>query len=120
MANREILALTLTAAGPSVTGNDMENTSCRSAIVYIDQTANSGGTAIYTLEGKDPTSGGYYTILASAAQTGVTNVQMRVDSSITASANLIAQDMVPRTWRVKYTRGTTAITTATVTVLLVA
>ena len=119
MANREILALSLSAQGASVNGNDMENTSCSGAIIVADLTAISGGNATFTLEGKDPHSGKYYTILAGAATTITSTVIMRVNPNIAASANLIAQDMMPRTWRVNYTRGTSAITTATVSVILV-
>ncbi len=118
MANREVNALTLSASATSTNGNDMENTSCRSAVVVIDITAISGTNVVFTLQGKDPLSGKYYTILASAALTGTGTTVLRVDTSLTASANTIAADMMPRTWRVIST-NTSSTVTATVGVLLV-
>jgi hypothetical protein len=119
MANKEILALSLSGQGASVNGNDMDNVSGRSAVVVADLTAISGGNATFTLEGKDPHSGKYYTIIAGAATTITTPVIMRVGAGLTAAANLVVNDIMPRTWRVTYTRGTSALTTATVSVLLV-
>ncbi len=118
MANREVNALTLSAVAASTNGNDMENTSCRSAVVVIDITALTGTSVVVTVQGKDPLSGKYYTILASAALNGTGTTVLRIDPSLTASANLIAADVMPRTWRVITTH--TAVTiTATVGVLLV-
>jgi hypothetical protein len=119
MANKEIVALSLSAQGASVNGNDFDNLSSRSAIIVADLTAISGGNATFTLEGKDPASGKYYLILAAAATTITSTVIMRVGAGLTAAANSVANDIVPRTMRVTYTRGTSALTTATVSVLLV-
>jgi hypothetical protein len=119
MANREILALSLSAASASANGNDMENTSCRSGVMVVDVTAITAGSATFTLQGKDPHSGKYHTILASAAATTIQTIVMRVDPAMSASANLIAADLIPRTWRVIYTKGTDAVTSATASVLLV-
>ena len=60
------------------------------------------GTASVTpsIEGKDPVSGAYYTILtgAAVAATGVT--VMRVGPTITAAANVAANAILPKEFRV--------------------
>jgi hypothetical protein len=63
--------------------------------VVLDVTANTGGnTATLTISGVDRSGNKLWTILASAAKTVSTTV-LRVSPNITASANLIAQDVVP-------------------------
>ncbi len=57
-------------------------------------------TVTLTLEGKDETSGQYYTILAGAAQAANGTFIMRVYPGLTAAANLTANDILPRLWRV--------------------
>lgn len=107
----------------TVNSDDYDNLSGRSAIVVIDITAITGtGTPslTVTLQGKDSVSGKYYTILASTALTGTGTTILRVDPSLTASANLIAADVVPRTWRISSaTGGSTISLTATIGVHLV-
>lgn len=118
-SNREIPALVLSAVASSTNGADQENYSCRSAVVVINITALSGGgTCTITLQGKDELSGQYYTILASAALNGTGTTVLRVDPSLTASANTIAADIVPRKWRVISTHSSATVT-ATVGVSLV-
>ena len=60
------------------------------------------GTASVTpsIEGKDPVSGAYYTILtgAAVAATGIT--VMRVGPTITAAANVAANAILPKEFRV--------------------
>lgn len=67
----------------------------------------SGGTAsvVFKIQGKDPASGAYYDILESAAVAGVETRILRVHPDLTASPNLIAKDILPKTWRVIATAG---------------
>lgn len=44
--------------------------------------------------------GQYYTILASAAITGTGTTVLRVYPGLTAASNLVANDILPSTWRV--------------------
>lgn len=53
-----------------------------------------------TIQGKDPNSGKYYTLLASAALGAVATTVLTVYPGLTASANVVANDFVPRTFRV--------------------
>jgi hypothetical protein len=119
MANQEILALKLTATAASTNGPDQENTSCRSGVMVVDVSAITGGSATFTLQGKDPHSGKYYTILASAAATTIQTIVMRVDSAMSVATNLVAADLIPRTWRAIYTQGTSAVVTVSASMLLV-
>ena len=59
------------------------------------------------IEGKDPISGNYYTILQGANITTVSTTVLKVYPGITASANAAVSDILPRTWRVRITVGDT-------------
>lgn len=87
----------------TVNGDDQENINWRGVHVVVDLTAVGGTTpqVIVTIEGKDPRSGNYYTILASGALNAVATTVLRVYPGLTAAANLTANDILPRTWRVK-------------------
>ena len=70
------------------------------------------------IDGKDPVSGKYYSLLTGAAVvTNVTNVY-RVYPGLTASANATANDVLPRTWRIKVTANNANSATFSVGVML--
>lgn len=120
--NRNQLALTLTAASASANGHDLENMSCKGAHFTIDVTAITGTTptVTVTIEGKDEFSGKYYTILASSAISTVSTTVLKVYPALTAAANSVANDIVPKMFRVRATiAGTGPAVTATVGVSLV-
>lgn len=87
--------------------NDFNNRDAIGAVVVIDITAGSSVSLTVTIEGKDPTSGKYYTILASSALTGTGTTVLRVHPDLTAAANTVAKDMLPAVWRVKEVTGNT-------------
>src|SRR5713101_4570017 len=65
-------------------------------VVLLDVTADTGGnTVTVTISGVDRASNKVWTILASAAKGVGTTTVLRVSPQITASANLIAQDIIP-------------------------
>jgi hypothetical protein len=75
-------------------------------MVVIDATVDpASASVVFTIQGKDPASGKYYTILASAAITGVGTTILRVDKNLTASANVVAKDVMPATFRIIATHG---------------
>jgi hypothetical protein len=78
------------------------NDSRRGCHVTVDITVNTGGlgSITATIEGQDPASGKWYTILASAVLTAVGTVVLRVYPGLVVAANLAANDILPRTWRV--------------------
>jgi len=72
------------------------NTQGKACHLTIDVTAWSAGSLTVTIQGKDPTSGKLYTILASAALVATGTVVLRVGSGLTAAANLVANDVLPK------------------------
>jgi hypothetical protein len=118
MATRDIQVLTLTAATANANGSDFESRDCKGAHFFINVSAVSGTnpTTTITVEGKDVASGTYYTILASAALAGVTTGTLKVYPGMTAAANLVASDVLPATFRVRFTVGGSATPTITATV----
>lgn len=65
----------------------------------VDTTAFGTGSVTVTLQGLDPTSGKYYTILASAAIVATGTIVYTVYPGAVVSANVSANDQLPATWR---------------------
>jgi hypothetical protein len=82
---------------------DYQNTEGRGALIFVNTSVIGTGSITVTLQGKDLTSGTYYTVLASAAI--ITNVftVYRVYPGLTAAANSVASDVLPRVWRISVT-----------------
>jgi hypothetical protein len=73
--------------------------------VIVDITAWTAGSITLTLQGQDPASGTWYTLLASAALAAVATTVLRIGPGLTAAANLVANVALPRTWRVSVAVG---------------
>lgn len=86
----------------TVNGADQDNPIGAGVEVTVDVTAIGGTTpqVIVTVQGKDPRSGKYYTLLASAALNAVATTTLLVYPGVTATANVSASRPLPRTWRV--------------------
>lgn len=80
-------------------GPDMTNYNARGLHLIIDVTAFTAGSITITIQGKDPVSGKYYTILTSAALAAVATTVLRVYPDATIAANVSINDILPRTWR---------------------
>ena len=93
----------------TVTVADQINYNARGLDLIVDVTAVSGTTPTLTvaLQGKDPASGKYYTILASASITAVGTTVLHVYPGLVAAANSAANAVLPRTWNVVATIGGT-------------
>lgn len=77
-----------------------------SAVIVIDATAAAATpSVVFTVQGKDAVSGKYYTILASAAVTGISTTVLRVGPGLTAATNLAVNDIMPTVWRVSVAAG---------------
>jgi hypothetical protein len=102
-----ISALALSAASSSSNGSDLVNEDYKAANIIVDITAISGTTPTLTIdvEGKDPVSGKYYTILESAALSSVSTTVLSVGPGLPVTANLSANAILPKTWRVTATIG---------------
>lgn len=115
--------LTLTAQAPgTVNSADQTNFNGRGVKLGINITADSAGTAlvVVTIQGKDTVSGQYYTILTSASLATVAFSTLTVYPAITATANVAASDILPRTWRASVTvsgAGTASATVGSSTIL---
>jgi hypothetical protein len=84
------------------TSQDISNHDGTGLVLTIVATAVVNTPSVtFTIEGKDPTSGTYYTILTSAAITGAGTTVLRVHPDLTAATNTVAKDMLPAVWRVK-------------------
>ncbi len=99
---RNIVALPSAVRTATTVSQDFRNDNdARGIAVFLDLTAVPGtDTVTVTLQGKDPASGKYYTLLAGAAQVGVATVRMVLYPGIPAVANLAANDALPAVWRV--------------------
>lgn len=109
--------VTHSAAAAGVNGSDVSDPLARGLIVGINVTAITGTspTVTVTVQGKDPHSGTYYTVLASAAITAAGYTELIVCPGTTAAANVAVSRPIPITWRViTAIGGTTPAVTATV------
>ena len=90
------------------TSPDLVNPSSRGVHVVLDLTVNAGGLGSITLtiQGKDPGSKKYYTLLAGAAVTTVSTNVYRVFPKATPAANLVANDGPPELWRIQIAANT--------------
>lgn len=88
------------AAPNTYVSEDMENLGRRGLKLTIDITNINGATVTVTIQGKDKVSGKYYTLLASAALVANGTTTLTVYPGETAAANLVANDILPATWRV--------------------
>lgn len=78
----------------------------RGVKVVVDVTVAPGvDTVTATIEGLDPVSGKYFTLLASAAIVAVSTVVLTVYPGIAVAANVSASDVVPDTYRVRFTHS---------------
>ena len=105
--NYEETVLASAARTASVDSADLTNyNSLHGIVVTIDVTAASATPSlVFTIQGKSSLGSDYYTILASAAITGTGTTVLRVFPGATAAANLVANDVVPRVWRVSVAAG---------------
>ena len=71
------------------------------SVFVFDCTVDPASASITpSIEGKDPESGNLYTILAAAAVSSVSTVELKVGKDITAAANVAANTMLPEIFRV--------------------
>lgn len=104
--NHGVTGLASAARTASVNTADLVNYNARGAKVVIDATASAATpSVVFTIKGKDPLSGKYFTILASAAITGTGTTVLTVYPGVTAAANVSVSDVLPRVWRVEAVAG---------------
>lgn len=104
--------ISILADGSTVTANastsagagDQASNGAKGVMVFINPGTfgASESTMTVTIQGKDPQSGKYYTILQSASLSTNTPVVLRAYPGLTASNNIAISDLLPATWRVIY------------------
>lgn len=115
--NDSVSALTLTAASANGNSADLDNRFYRGVQLAVNISAISGTSATLTVivEGYDPASASYYTLLTSAGLTATGLTVLTIYPGVTVAANVAVSNALARTWRVRYTiTGTTPSVTATV------
>ena len=112
----------LVGAGAGTTnGFDQVNYWSRGIKLVIDITAITGTspTLTVTIQGRDPVSGKYFTVLASATLTATGTTVLTVFPGAPVSANASANDCLPRDWRVvAVVGGTGPAVSATIAAIL--
>lgn len=93
------------AATATQNGSDQTNGYGKGVKVVINTTAFGTSSNVVSIQGKDPSSGAYYTILSTAAITGNSVLVLSVYPGITAATNVSVSDVIPRIWRVIVTSG---------------
>ncbi|RJQ26335.1 MAG: hypothetical protein C4589_09875 [Peptococcaceae bacterium] len=102
----EGILLASAARTATINSPDVVNGRRNGIHVVLDVTAIDTAPSItLKIEGKDPASGKYYTILEGAAVTAVSTNVYKVFSAATAAANAVANDIIPKTWRVTVTHA---------------
>lgn len=103
--------------------NDQLNAKGRGVVILANITALAGTspTITFIVEGKDPVSGNYYTILTSAALAVTGLTALTVYPGATAAANVTVSLPLARTFRVRWTVGgtTPSVTVSLGAILLV-
>lgn len=97
----------LSAASSGSNGPDQTNALARGIKLFVNVTAVAGTspTLTVTLQGRDQVSGAYYPILVSPAISATGMTVLSVYPGLAAAANSVANDVLPRTWRVITTIG---------------
>jgi hypothetical protein len=75
--------------------------------LYVSAITGTSPTITITIQGYESVSGQYFTILTSAAITATGLYVLTVYPGIAAAANVSANDVLPRSWRLSTTIGGT-------------
>lgn len=87
----------------SQTSSTQINYNHRGCIIVLQTTAIGSGSITLSIQGIEPLKNNTWTILSGAAVTTNTTVLYKVHPSLPASANSVAQDILPRSWQVVVT-----------------
>lgn len=100
--------ITLSSASAGATGTVMDGSMGRGVIVFVNVSAISGTspTLTVTINGVD-SNGTAYAILASPTITTTGLTVLKIYPALTASANAVANDILPVNWRIDTAIGGT-------------
>ncbi len=100
--NRNVALLASAARTATLNTADQQNDEMRGVHVIIDVSALSATPSVTpTIQGKDPTSGKYYSLLVGLPITATGTTVLKVHPSILPKHNAAAQDLLPAKWRVR-------------------
>lgn len=102
----------------TVATNDQTNASYHGLTLVINVSAYTSGTYTPVIQGKDPVSGAYFTLLTGPAIGATGTTVLTVYPGITATANSSAATILPQTWRLILNGATTPVMTLNATALL--
>ena len=105
----ELTPITLAAISASGNGVDQTNQNSRGITVGINVTAVTGSIVV-TIQGKDPASGTYYTLLASAAIAAPAFSTLTLYPGDAVTTNISANGNLPSQFRIAYTIVTGPVT----------
>ena len=96
----------VTPASGTITSLDLDNPYYLGVDLVLDATASGtgGGLTLY-VDGKDNTSGKYYNLIQSTTLIGNGTIVVKIWPGLTAVTNQVANDHLPRTWRVRIIHG---------------
>jgi hypothetical protein len=114
-----IVVLSSAARTTTQTQSDQTNYNHRGIIAVLDMTTVGTGSVTLEIDAKDPVSGKYYAVLTGAAVTTNSTNIYRVYPGLTAAANATANDVLPRTWRIKVTANNANSATYSVGAMLI-
>ncbi len=108
MANDNTSILPSASRTATTNSRDILNRGAKGGHIILDVTAVSATPSIVvTIQGKDPLSGAYYTILTGAAVTTTGTTVYKIYPGITAAANASVSDVIPGVWRATVTHADT-------------
>lgn len=116
MALTQDLGAVLTGAAATATQNtlDLSNGAFRGIKAVLDMTTVGTGSVTLSIQGKDQASGKYITLLAGAAVTTNTTNVYTIYPGLPATANVSANDVLTKTFRILVTANNANATTYTV------
>lgn len=78
--------------------------------IIVNVSARTGGSIVPSIEGYDPASGTWYTILTGTSMSSVSQQVLLVGPNFAATANVSVNNMLPATWRVTLTSSSANLT----------
>lgn len=78
--------------------------------IIVNVSARTGGSITPSIEGYDPASGAWYTILTGTAMSSVSQQVLQVGPNFAATANVSVNTILPTTWRVTLTSSSANLT----------
>lgn len=114
-----IIVLSSAARTTTQTQADQTNFNHRGIIAVLDMTVVGTGSVTLEIDIKDPVSGKYIAVLTGAAVTTNSTNIYQVYPGLTATANLIANAILSRTWRIKVTANNANSATYSVGAMLI-